>query len=737
MRRAAALWTVVMMASVVFLVACGADGGGSSVDAGPADAAAPDGSVDAPEGSCDPACGPYEFCEVGLCVPAPCDLECGGHGTCLGNQCVCDPGWGKSLCHGCIDGYYGPECTACGCVYGTCDDGEDRDGSCACDDGWIGPACDEEAPVGAPFGEGPYGNAILDMVADFEVATLDGTWKFSDEWTGLDSYVFIFKWGQSEYNSEVWATSVKALLKRSPPGVHYFFGSYDTTFHEDMVAMRARVEEATSSMAAQDRAHWLAHTHFIDNQGFNVGGGLGQFVNAYGFFWFAIDRAQRWRLVGSLYDWPTGQYPMKFLANEPYAFDYEAEIDEAMASMAAMGATEVVVMDDVVHGGGWGGGNTSWVDATFPDKDAMAQFDSMAVHFWMRCPDHQQGKDNGCPEWDRSELLFVCDQVVAGGSPEPEPPVSCQPEVPEVPETPGTCGGDEVAPCTTDTDCSEGVTCEGFLSGTEGIPADTIGCQCRRPDGEVVDVDRPCNAEGTGYQDCPCGCGTEIARWITTYGREGRWLTDLTPYLPLLSEGGDQRFRFVGANGQPLDMTFYLYDSGAAERPTAMQYLWGRPWGTPFDETYNDGKHPDVVFSVPDGVDRVEIAALITGHGNGTTAEGCAEFCPFQSEFVINGVTHFKENPLAGTAYGCYDQAAGGVVPNQFGSWPFGRAGWCPGLDVKIWRQDITADLVDGDNTLTHRGLYAGGDYTPTVTASGYMPEILMSSWLVFYEDKD
>ena len=75
------------------------------------------------------------------------------------------------------------------------------------------------------------------------------------------------------------------------------------------------------------------------------------------------------------------------------------------------------------------------------------------------------------------------------------------------------------------------------------------------------------------------------------------------------------------------------------------------------------------------------------------------------------------------------------MVANQFGSWPFGRAGWCPGQDVKIWRYDITDLVVDGDNTISHRGLLNGKDYTPTVTNSGYMPEIVMSSWIVFYED--
>ncbi|MEZ4391608.1 MAG: hypothetical protein R3A48_10970 [Polyangiales bacterium] len=42
-------------------------------------------------------------------------------------------------------------------------------------------------------------------------------------------------------------------------------------------------------------------------------------------------------------------------------------------------------------------------------------------------------------------------------------------------------------------------------------------------------------------------CDAEIARWITTYWREGRWVTDISPMLPLLREGGRRRFRWYAS----------------------------------------------------------------------------------------------------------------------------------------------------------------------------------------------
>ena len=35
-------------------------------------------------------------------------------------------------------------------------------------------------------------------------------------------------------------------------------------------------------------------------------------------------------------------------------------------------------------------------------------------------------------------------------------------------------------------------------------------------------------------------------------------------------------------------------------------------------------------------------------------------------------------------------QVSLGVVPNQYGTWPFGRAGWCPGQHVDWWEVDVT-----------------------------------------------
>jgi len=73
-------------------------------------------------------------------------------------------------------------------------------------------------------------------------------------------------------------------------------------------------------------------------------------------------------------------------------------------------------------------------------------------------------------------------------------------------------------------------------------------------------------------------------------------------------------------------------------------------------------------------------------------------------------------------------------VPNQFGTWPFPRAGWCPGWDVKLWTADVTDNLKPGAKVqIACKRLLFGKNYAPKWTGKGdYKPVIKMRSWIVF-----
>ncbi|MGB0592477.1 MAG: peptide-N-glycosidase F-related protein [Myxococcota bacterium] len=550
----------------------------------------------------------------------------------------------------------------------------------------------QETPI--PWNAGPYGVQIMDPAGDFTVPTLDGDWTLSTNWDGLSSYLFVFRYAASDYNTAVWNSDVKALLERAPDGTHLFFGSFDTSWSSDITGMKGRVDAALAQMGTDAQASWANRVHYINTAGFSVTGSLAAFLGEQQMFWFALDRFQRWREIGSLYDWKNDNYPMYFIANESLYFDYEAKIQ---AEMTAMAPLEVTLWDNHTHPGGWGGGYSSTVEITLPDAETLAGYDGMAIYLYTACPNHKQGKDAGCNEWDYIQNLKLCD--VATPNPEVSAQTSCTP-------------ADE------DT----------------GVTADTMACSCEAPDGTVSESVHTCNAEGTGYGDCACGCGTEFARWVTPYGREGNWLTDLSALLPLVNKGGTRRFRFAGANGYTLHGKLLFYDAGTGKRPVGIRYLWGNPGGTGFNETYNDGKHGDVAFNLPEGADSVSLTAIISGHGHSSTQANCAEFCNHQHAFTVNDASYMEEHPNAGTWYGCMDQTSEGGVPNQFGTWPFGRAGWCAGMDVKLWTVDITSAVNPTNNLLSYEGLFQGQTYTPNITdPGGYLPEVKMTSWLTYY----
>ncbi len=201
----------------------------------------------------------------------------------------------------------------------------------------------------------------------------------------------------------------------------------------------------------------------------------------------------------------------------------------------------------------------------------------------------------------------------------------------------------------------------------------------------------------------------ELARGITTYHREGRWLADVTPMLARLQGPKKRLFRWEWApswNVQPTEtrLALHFVRTGAGMRPTQLTPLFA---GGGFGSAYNTGREP-ITVEVPATAKRVELVATITGHGAGT--QQCAEFCNHVHEFTVDGQVFKQEHPTVGDSLGCAKTVDDGTVPNQWGTWWFGRGGWCPGNMVKPLRADVTALAKDGSVTVTYRGLLGGAD---------------------------
>ncbi|XP_071326608.1 uncharacterized protein [Trachinotus anak] len=232
-------------------------------------------------------------------------------------------------------------------------------------------------------------------------------------------------------------------------------------------------------------------------------------------------------------------------------------------------------------------------------------------------------------------------------------------------------------------------------------------------------------------------CNMELGRWITAFHRgTGHWLTDVSPLIPLLDRNKCTFTMKTVPWAMPwivsLNLRFSVSNqTGNHEEklhPYRVMTLYN---GGTFDKNFNKRYQP-IKFPVPASTKKVELFAVITGHGS--DENGCGEFCVTSHHFLINAAfNNTRVFDSAGTALGCTMRVKEGAVPNEYGTWLYGRGGWCDGLQVNPWRMDITKQLdLSGSesNTVVYFGLFNGHDPNPA-QKPGY---IIMSSFLVFYK---
>jgi hypothetical protein len=586
-----------------------------------------------------------------------------------------------------------------------------------------------------PFSQGPYGFNYRDTAGPFTVETLAGEFDFESSWTGRDSYIFlnftddpIQSADLLEYLGNLWFPNGSAiyetdlLLYNTPDDVHYIFGSFDSDAEADMQRMYDDVQESLQVLPRLEQAYWEDRFHFIKTPLRQTEGWLGDVLNDNGWLYFAVDSSQKMRQLGYPVDIFTDTVKLSYFAHEAQYFSFETQREIQLADEEAL---VLNVFDaESIH--------TRTFEVEFPSAEEMAGYDSMELDVSMFCPDHL---DSNCGEWDYLSHLYACAVPTTENS---YTGTACQAHVAgvsEVIEEMGACSM-AMTQCSADGDCPLGETCDGYVAPVtpvEEIPADTQPCACKTPYGNEEEAEYRCNDEGSGYDDCNCACNVEIARWITTYGREGRWVTDISPFMAFVKEGGTQLWKMQSGNTYDFDFSVRLLNRGKGVQPNSVQYLFS---GGGFNENYNTDRE-SIILDVPTDTSRAQLVTYITGHGWGAEVENCAEFCNHTHHFEINGTEYVKEHEVAGADKGCLEQIGDGVVPNQYGTWPLGRAGWCPGLDVKPWVVDITDVLLSGENTISYRGLFEGDDYVPSPSGSGqgFGANIRMASYLVYLSD--
>jgi len=201
---------------------------------------------------------------------------------------------------------------------------------------------------------------------------------------------------------------------------------------------------------------------------------------------------------------------------------------------------------------------------------------------------------------------------------------------------------------------------------------------------------------------------SEIGHWITSYHREGRWVHDVSGILPLLASGGKKLFKFGITDPWVVSLDLRFSNKAKTVRPAESIPLFNGQYT--LDENYNANWQPQTV-AIPADAKKVEIATVLSGHGMSQPGN-CAEFCNTDHHFLVNGTDNVRNFPGAGAMLGCMGQIEEGTVPNQYGTWWYGRGGWCPGKQVDMVMLDVTSQVTPGtDAKFEYQGFYKGQPY--------------------------
>ena len=475
--------------------------------------------------------------------------------------------------------------------------------------------------------------------ADFEVDALTGPLKFSEMWSGCETYLFIQDQPNqaSGWPRELWDRDVGTFLDKLPENTHVLFfstASGKSKREEILGDLEKKVKNALKSWD-EEAADWRRERlHYVTTKIRNIEEWLGLALTSPG-WGLGVDRFQRIRYIGSYAD-PT-RYNSDYgwfepnlskAANEAIFYNFEAI---RAAEMEATNADVFPIWEDESIGCGWTGICTR-TSVELPDAETMSGYDTLELDINMECVG--DGEYGDCPPWDYLVYLHLCED------------------------------------------------------------------------------------------DNPESCPVEFGRWITTYHREGRWVHDVSGLLPYLQSGGIKNFAFETTQTYEIDLSLRLSNSGKAEKPVSLLPLFN---GGGFGSTSNEAYEP-LELEIPATAKKVELAYVISGHGMSDTGN-CAEFCVTDHHFGVNGTDNLVSLSDAGVQYGCEDQVSEGTVPNQYGTWWYGRSNWCPGREVQLKTLDITDQVTAGENSLfTYEGLYNGAPF------SGSGASMRLKSWVVISE---
>jgi hypothetical protein len=190
-----------------------------------------------------------------------------------------------------------------------------------------------------------------------------------------------------------------------------------------------------------------------------------------------------------------------------------------------------------------------------------------------------------------------------------------------------------------------------------------------------------------GYVEfkAPNGDWMELFRYITPYGKPCHQSIDVTDYASLLQGNIELRMYIEtwGSGGWKLNLDFD-YKAG---NPTYLYSTLNEVWHGNYNFGDPSNTQPVEMYeaSFSNHIQASRLRLVTTGHGWGdNNTDNAAEFYHAIHSIQVNNQNTYQQdlwqncNPNPGNC------------SNQYGSWQYDRAGWCPGSMGKVYSYDLT-----------------------------------------------
>ena len=179
----------------------------------------------------------------------------------------------------------------------------------------------------------------------------------------------------------------------------------------------------------------------------------------------------------------------------------------------------------------------------------------------------------------------------------------------------------------------------------------------------------------------------ELGSFVTPYGLgldlgKGRtWQWDVTDFQSILK--GELKIE-AGNNQELLNLSFLFIEGNPPRLPLSVENIW--QWGNyKYGELLADSVLAEKEVILPKG-SQFRLLARISGHGHHGSSN-CCEWMNKTHSYLFNGYEVATWNVWK-------DCGANAIAP-QGGTWPFDRAGWCPGTKVDEFHFDFSGSEND------------------------------------------